>query len=323
MAIFETTMLFLGSIIGAGFATGAEIITFFGNWQIPVGLTATIVGIGIFGMITLEIFLFYPRAEQTMDKSSPKTSKTLHIGIVIIYLILYTAMTAGITQITNHWFCLISLFCSATFALSGIQKMTRLNTIIVATIIVLIISTTLPRLANFIDTKAINWKHTMPTIYWAIMYAGLNCFMFPELIIANAKRHKRNTLLWAGLITAIFVTFLLTIILITIKTTHTETDPMPLLSAVPTPITTVIILLAILTSQYTALFAIIKRTQKIFPVTKNKPCVTTACICLIAFIASFYGFTHIIQHGYPLIGAFTCFYLLFAFWKQPWRVSHQ
>ena len=88
MAIFETTMLFLGSIIGAGFATGAEIITFFGNWQIPVGLTATIVGIGIFGMITLEIFLFYPRTEQTVDKSSPKTSKTLHIGIVIIYLII-------------------------------------------------------------------------------------------------------------------------------------------------------------------------------------------------------------------------------------------
>lgn len=323
MAIFEITMLFLGSIIGAGFATGAEIVTFFGNWQIPVWLTALIVGVGFFFIITLEIFLFYPQREQTMAKPNQKTSKTLHIGIIMIYLILYTAMTAGITQITNHWICLISLFCSAVFALLDIQKLTRLNTIIVAAIIVLIISTTLPHLASFIGTKAIKWNHIIPTIYWAILYAGLNCFMFPELIIANAKQHKRNTLFWAGLITAILVTCLLTMILITIKTTHTETNPMPLLSAVPTPITTVIILLAILTSQYTALFTIIKRTQKIFPTTKNKPLLQTACICLIAFIASLCGFTHIVQYGYPLIGAVTCFYLLVAFWKQSWRFSHQ
>lgn len=323
MAIFEITLLFLGSIIGAGFATGAEIVTFFGNWQIPVWLTALIVGVGIFFIITLEIFLFYPQREQTMAKPNQKTSKTLHIGIIMIYLTLYTAMTAGITQITNHWICLISLFCSAVFALLDIQKLTRLNTIIVAAIIVLIISTTLPHLASFIGTKATKWNHIIPTIYWAILYAGLNCFMFPELIIAHAKQYKRSTLFFAGLITAILITFLLSMILITIKTAHTENHPIPLLIAAPTPVTTAIILLAILTSQYTALFAIIKRAQKIFPVTKNKPCVTTACICLIALIASFCGFSHIIRYGYPLIGAITCFYLLIAFWQRSWQVSHQ
>ena len=318
MAIFEMTMLFLGSIIGAGFATGAEIITFFGKWQLSPWLIASIIGIAIFLMITLEIVLFYP------TKTSPapiKPNKKLYIGIVMIYLILFTAMTAGITQITNPIICLISLIFSAIIALLGTQKLTHFNRLIVPIIIVLIITTALPHTSSMPTPPQSN-QHLIPTLFWAMLYAGLNCFMFPEFIIANATHVKRRDLFWAGLLTAGLVTVLAGLILSTIQATQTTTEPIPLLSAAPTPITVLVILLAILTSQYTTLFAITERLGQIIPSTKNKPLMTVACVCLIALIGSLCGFTHIIQYGYPLIGALTCFYLLFSFLQRFWQVSH-
>lgn len=318
MAIFEITMLFLGSIIGAGFATGAEIVTFFGNWQLPVWIIAIIVGTSIFFMIALEIFLFHSKNNNIVP---PTTCKTLYIGIVMIYLILFTAMTAGITQITNQTTCIITLIFSALVTHTGIHKLARFNVLVVATIITLIISTALPHLSTT-AISTIRWQHLTPTFFWAILYAGLNCFMFPELIKAYHK-HKRKTLLIAGLFTAVSVTVLLGLILTTIQSTHSTTATIPLLAAAPTPTTLIIILLAILTSQYTALFAIKERLGTIIPITKNKPLLTTVCICLIALLASLCGFTRIIKYGYPLIGAFTCFYLLFSFWKRFWQASHQ
>ena len=320
MAIFEITMLFLGSIIGAGFATGAEIVTFFNKWQIPIWLIAVIVGACIYLLITLDILLFYPKPTFNI-KTKSLNNKPLHIVIIMIYLILFTAMTAGIAQITNSIICSISLVFSATITLLGIQKLSRFNIVIVATIIILIISTAVPYAKPITPTP--NWQHITPVTFWAILYAGLNCFMFPELIKAYSKTQKRKTLLTAGFITATLVAILFYLIFTTLKSKNATTAMIPLLTAVPTTTTFIIILLAVLTSQYTALFAIVERLNIINPKTKNRPLVTAVCLCLIAFLGSFSGFTRIIQYGYPLIGAFTCFYLLFSFLQQSWQVSRR
>ncbi len=316
--MIEITLLFLGSIIGAGFATGAEIVTFFGAWQLPTWLIAVIVGLCIFGMITLEIVLFYPSSN---DKASHKTPKFLHLGIVMIYLTLFTAMTAGIMQITNFYICLIALLFSAIITLFGIERLSKCNVLIVSAIIVLIISTALPHLSITIQTTY-QWQHIIPALFWAVLYAGLNCFMFPELIKAIAPNKPRHTLVWAGLLTAICVTILLGLILSTIKATNTTQASIPLLAAAPNNITMLIILLAILTSQYTTLFAITKRLQLIIPTSKEKPRTTVVLVCLIALIGSFCGFNRIIQYGYPAIGALTCFYLLFSFWQRFSSQAH-
>ena len=60
MKIFEITLLFLGSVIGAGFATGAEIITFFGELRLPTWIIAIVIGLTMFAIITLEVLLNYP-----------------------------------------------------------------------------------------------------------------------------------------------------------------------------------------------------------------------------------------------------------------------
>gem|GEM_PF-1110676 len=327
MAIFEIAFLFLGSIIGAGFATGAEIVAFFGQFRLPVWCIASIVGLTMFLVITLEIFLFYPKTQinseqQITSKEIKKNIKStifLDVVFVMIYQILFTAMTAGIIQITNIVTCVFFLNISIITVLFGFQKLSRLNTYIVLITIVLIISTALPHLPQFHPVPNYHWNNFYPTVFWALLYAGLNCFIFPELIIASARTHRRHTLLISGAITALSVTILVGLILTTIKHTKTVSAVIPLLSAIPHPVTTIIILLAIFTSQYSSLFAILQRTQRLFPQTRKKPLFVALIICSLAFIGSFCGFQQIIEFGYPIIGAFTCFYLLFSFLQQVWH----
>ena len=325
MATLEITLLFLGSIIGAGFATGAEIVTFFGHLQLPVWWLATIVGVFLFIIISLEIFLVYPnfktsnyqQANNNILKiqnsvKATKSAKNLDIVFVMIYQILFTAMTAGIIQIANIWACLISLILSIYIALFGFKLLSRFNSYIVALIIILIVSTAIPHLHPELHPQFDN-NQIPASAFQAIIYAGLNCFMFPELITATAQDHTRKTLLHASAITALFVTILIYLILSIITATNTQNAPIPLLAAAPTPITTIVILLAILTSQYTALFAIMHRIQKLVPNTTKKPLTVAILICCLALIGSFCGFNQIIKFGYPLICAFTCFYLLISF----------
>lgn len=321
MAILEITMLFLGSIIGAGFATGAELMTFFGKFHLPICFIALIVGGTMFFMITFEILLFYPQKQQTQSPNHHKKYKIfLDVVIVMIYLILFTAMTAGIAKITNPIICLISLVISTTVVLFGINHLSRFNLYVMIIIITLIITTALPHLPTKSTTAKSIWIYTPQLTLWALLYAGLNCFMFPELIHASAQKHKRHTLLFAGLFTAFLVTVLIALIIATIYDTNTQDASIPLLAAAPNYITTIIILLAILTSQYTTLFATFQRIQKIIPKTQSKPLLTTTCICLFALLGSLLGFNRIIQFGYPIIGAITCFYLLFSFLTKLWRL---
>ncbi len=315
--MIEVVMLFLGSVIGAGFATGAEIITFFGKFELPIWCISLIIGLTMFVVITLQVLLNYPSTnKQTQIKTTNKLfSKISDVFFILIYFILFTAMTAGINSLMNIGMTITSLVISFIIVLFGFQHLSRFNTYIVAIIIVLIISTALPHI--FIQPKILtNWQHIPTSFIWAFLYAGLNCFVFPELIQAAAKRHKRHTILSAGFFTSLIITILVEFILTTIKNTHTQNASIPLLTASPNFITVIVILFAILTSQYTALFAINQRLANLLPKKKFRPPFRIAGICILTFFCSFLGFNTIINFAYPLIGAFTCVFLLFSCLKS-------
>lgn len=319
MKIIEVTLLFLGSVIGAGFATGAEIITFFGHLRLPIWCIALITGITMFAIIALEIFIYYPRNKQATTQNSKKpnlTSKFSDIITLLIYFILFTAMTAGVTSVTNPYVAVISLIVSTFIVFFGFNKLSRINSWLVFVIIFLIITTAIPHLLNYNILQVSQWAHLPNGIFWGFLYAGLNCFMFPELIKAAAKQKKRKTLFWAGGLTAFLIMILVGLILTIIKNCQVTSATIPLLAAAPTPITMIIILLAILTSQYTALFAIMERSSKLFPAMKNRPLTKAIGICLCTLFTSFLGFSQIINFAYPLIGIFTCFFLLISWLKS-------
>ena len=327
--VFEITLLFLGSVIGAGFATGAEIITFFGRLNLPVWCIAIIVSLTMFGIIALEITLYYPKTNprELIIVSQKKNlfNQASDFCSILIYFILFTAMTAGVTAISNSTLTIISLILSIVIVFFGFEKLSKLNILLVLIIIILIISTALPwiSVSNLVNKNTITWVHIPKGVFSAFLYAGLNCFMFPELIKAVGKKHTKKTLISAAILTALILMILVGLILTTIQNAQTTMATIPLLAAAPNIITIIIILLAILTSQYTALFAISHRcqNQQTPNVKKNRPLIKMIGICAIAYAISFCGFNKIINFAYPLIGAFTCFFLIFSWLRS--QLQHE
>ncbi len=321
MKMLEITLLFLGSVIGAGFATGAEIITFFGKLNLPVWCIACLVGLTMFAIITLEIVLYYPKinTQQNFKPSQKKNwfNQITNLCSILIYFALFTAMTAAVTAITNSVLALISLILSLVIVLFGFDKLSKLNTFLVLIIIVLIVTTALPWIGKVRYTvNTHNWLHFPHGIISAFLYAGLNCFMFPELIKAAGRKQSKKTLFGAAILSVGILTILVGLILMTIQKAQTTTASIPLLAAAPNAITITIIFLAILTSQYTALFALTQRCRK----SNELGSLKMIGICIIAFAISFCGFNEIINFVYPLIGAFTCFFLIFSWLRM--RLQH-
>ncbi len=316
MAVFTMTMLFIGTIIGAGFATGAEIVTFFGNLRLPLWLIALLVGLTTFALIALSIALNHP---------TPRTiCRPLNYLFVVLYFIVFTAMTAGVTQLAGVWMSLLSLIIACLVVQFGFDKMARFNTLVVISIVIVLFGVCFRAL--FIPVRPfVDYGDLPKGVMWAILYAGLNCMMLPELVAAAAPQHSKRTLYLAGLITATLIGLFVLLILHTVTVTETADVALPLLASSHHPATFAVILLAMLTSQYAALFAIIQKVNAIIPSVTKKPRTVLVSISGLAFISSFFGFNQILQWGYPVIGAIiSCF--LFLSWLISWgqrRLSRQ
>ncbi len=310
MGVLTMTMLFIGTIIGAGFATGAEIVTFFGGLGLPLWLIALLVGVAMFALIALSIHCGYT--------GTHRQHPLLNYAFIGLYFIMFTAMTAGVTQLAGVGGSLLSLIVAGMVVCFGFERLTRFNTLVVISIIIVLFGVCFRSLVIPLDP--ITTYHAIPQgILWATLYAGLNCMMLPELVAAAAPRYRKRTLYTAGLVTAVIIAVLVYLILKTIVITDTADAALPLLACSHHPATFIVILLAMLTSQYAALFAIVQKVQIALPKTKQKTRTVLLGISGLAFIASFCGFNHIVQWGYPLIGVLVSCFLFFSWLLAWWR----
>lgn len=283
-------------------------MTFFGQLALPTWLIALLVGSAMLVVIILTIHL------QFMATTPP--NKIWSMILISLYWIIFTTMTAGITQIAGSFISVITLILSGVIVLFGLDKLQRLNNIIVLTIIIMLVVICLPHQTA---TPTTTFYTQIPAgLGWAFLYAGLNCLTFSELVKAAAQHCSRRTLYGAGVITASLITALVFLILTAIRQTGTQNAAMPLLAIANHPLTMVLIILAILTSQYAALFAMVQKTTNLTKRSIFNPQTWVILYGATAFAGSFFGFSQILNIGYRIIGAVICFSLLFS-WLRSWR----
>jgi uncharacterized membrane protein YkvI len=156
--------------------------------------------------------------------------------------------------------------------------------------------------------------------------------MLDEIIkVANQKTAKRNVI-FAVIIAAAIISAFVYLILNAVTATNTQNVPMPFYFISHNSVTFVIIILAILTSQFSALFAITQKMENFNPHRfgntqkmdksqqidrnytdkrrKKAAVITTASL---AFICSFIGFSKLIETFYPIIGLIFLIYLPLSF----------
>jgi uncharacterized membrane protein YkvI len=123
--------------------------------------------------------------------------------------------------------------------------------------------------------------------------------MLDKIIAAARSNVSRRKLYLSALLSSVIISAFAYLILHSIRVRNAENFAVPLLYISNTPVTFVMILLAILTSQYSALFSVV---STIAPKQKNKKLFVWGA-ALLSFGCSFLGFTKLVGIGYPIIGA--------------------
>jgi uncharacterized membrane protein YkvI len=314
--IIDISLLIVGAVIGAGFATGAEIAAFFGNIPLPAPLLALFIFITHSSLISAIIFL-RQKGTGGDDKYSKNERDRTGVGIKIftlcLYFVLFTAMTAGIREIANYFICIISLAVSVIVVQCGFDKMAKFNTAIVVAIVVLLPTICLPYLGlnthpkTTIDTPI----NIIRAIIAALLYGALNCCMLDKIIDGCKNKTPAKKLYLSAVLSAVIISAFAYLILTAIRTNNAENFAVPLLSVSNNAVTFIVILLAILTSQYSALYAILSIFAELKPKTKNKN-TPVIIVILLAFGCSFLGFSKLVGIFYPIIGLIIFLFLIFS-----------
>lgn len=338
--VFKIVFVIIGTLIGAGFASGQEIYVFFFSYGIKgfIGIIISSVGMGVLIYKTLGIINKYNinSYKDLLDIliKNKKENKyfnfknIINLIINIFILVTFFIMIAGFGAYFEQQFGINSLVGSSILAilnfvifLTSVKGVIKANELLVPMLIVFlviigfinIIDINIVKLGNYImRTNQSNY------ILSAIIYASYNSILLiPVLITLKKYINTKKQILFISLIGTIIVILLATIIfliLIRVDVDITKLE-MPAVYVVSNifKFLEIIYGFIILGSIFTTSISL--GTSFLQNVSKNKKSYTqiAAIMCITSVLISKIGFSNLINLLYPIFG-----YLGLI---QIWRIS--
>lgn len=338
--VFKIVFVIIGTLIGAGFASGQEIYVFFFSYGIKgfIGIIISSVGMGVLIYKTLGIINKYNinSYKDLLDIliKNKKENKyfnfknIINLIINIFILVTFFIMIAGFGAYFEQQFGINSLVGSSILAilnfvifLTSVKGVIKANELLVPMLIVFlviigfinIIDINIVKLGNYIiRTNQSNY------ILSAIIYASYNSILLiPVLITLKKYINTKKQILFISLISTIIVILLATIIfliLIRVDVDITKLE-MPAVYVVSNifKFLEIIYGFIILGSIFTTSISL--GTSFLQNVSKNKKSYTqiATVMCITSVLISKIGFSNLINLLYPIFG-----YLGLI---QIWRIS--
>ncbi|MCK9574886.1 MAG: GerAB/ArcD/ProY family transporter [Clostridia bacterium] len=221
---------FVGTIIGAGFASGREIVRFFGNygyWSLLLILFAGFL-FGYFTYVMLD--LGRKRKEQNITEIT-KSAFGKHFALVdflmlFAYLIGIAAMLSAAESLSliifpnfpSFIFSIITGLLSIFVVVGGIERLSKVNFILVPLIIVLMLFVCIryiiiSPIAELDFLPAINWLTPITAIFFAMLYVFMNMQIVSEIMIISGKKSFLKTPVLASILGALLVTICLAVVI--------------------------------------------------------------------------------------------------------------
>ena len=299
------TLLIISTIIGAGFATGAELASFFGSIAIPPIIISVIIGIFLLSIISVLIF-----CARTPGKHVKKVFAIVYFGIFIV-------MTAGLANLCGIYITIISLVFCIAIVCFGFDKLLLLNNYLISFVLVILISVCL---INYESSASYEPQIGITgSILSALLYAGMNCCLI-ELVIAKClQNNSPKKVFLASCVAVITICCLIWLILSAIKGIAAD---MPIISLSNNIITKAAVFFSILTSMYICLYNI----YLVFGVEKKKTLAkvtSLSILCSISFGFSFFGFLESLGVIYPILGGCMILYTLWLFFRFLFNLSRR
>ena len=302
----------LCTIIGAGFASGKEIYTFFSRFG-----ANGILGIVISVIFTAIIIYF---SSKVIVKNRIKNNEELvkkikgpsffyyiiNIFLLISFLVMFTGFCAYFKQEFKFPLFITSIVLSVLLYIiltKKIECIVKLNTIIAPLLIIIIMYVCIKCIVkNNIQLDKNN--NLVQSIIYALLYASCNSIvLIPILITVSKYIENYKNILKISIISAIIIGFLALIICMALqsKRLNIKNVDLPMLSIIDSKIEKyiygLVIETAIFTSAISAGYGILENVKS-----KNLK-IVTIIMCLCGILITRIGFGSLVEVLYPILGA--------------------
>ncbi len=322
------TFIYIGTIIGAGFATGKELTSFFAVFNkyglVYFALACLLISLSFLIILNLIKNSKAISYENFLKEMFGKMSSVVEIINIIFLFTLLSSMSAGASSIIKDAFnidyklCVIIFALIMYFSLSLKEKaVVYINSLLCPVLIVGSIFIGLYLIFSSKETFSISSK----AISASFLYASYNAISSISVLFSVKKLILKSNIMYSTilsfvlmLISGIFLLFVLIQNYDVIKLTD-----LPLIYIIGDesfikPIYKIVVFLAIYTTAIGNCFALENiTTQKIRKIkNKNKNLIRTVIIGL-TILFSFLGFSSIVEKVYPVFGLVGILELLYMY----------
>lgn len=329
--VFQIAFTYIGTIVGAGFATGREILQFFtqyGHWATITILLATVLFIWLGTKIMTISRKIGAKSYEDLNKHlfGERLGGSISLVMLVILLGVNSIMLAGAGSVfmenlnMNYQTGLILTMVGTFFILrKGIQSIMYMNSIVVPMMLILsllIISQTAnaPGAMRFLTLTT---EHSLPSAWLApLLYTAFNLVMaMPVLVPLGSQTGSARAVKWGGVIGGLGVGFML------MSAHFAMSAQMPGITQFEIPmgniayqlgwfVQTVYIILIFLEIFSTFVADVYGITLQLQQRTSLSPQTITIGIMLICYFFSQFGFSSLLSVLYPLFGLICLFWVL-------------
>lgn len=329
---FQIAVVFIGTIVGAGLASGKEITEFFTIFGAKSFIFIPLCGAFyiIIGSILAKIGYTYKlnSYSDAIKKISPNILGKLTGVITTLYLISSASIIlAGSGAIMNQFFSIpkiigsiIMLIVAYIFLLRGTNGLIEVNSLIVPlllTSITLIVILYFAFFKDQISLQNIVLCHPQKNgvLISTILYSGYNVLCCSGVIIPLSNETNNHKIMKRGIILgSIFLTLLCLMInlLLTINTPYIYEYEIPLLyvahrfGPIIQAILVIVILLEMFSTEVSDVYSISKTLEQSFNIKFKKG---IFIILFTALLISQIGFTNLITTLYPIFGLLSLIFI--------------
>lgn len=313
----------VGTIIGAGYASGREIVTFFTRYgYLSIALTILC---GAIYYITSKLFLessiiIKPKNFSDVGKFFFKKNAGIFNAILIVcFMVVVAGMLAGANSLgvilfenySGHSLSIITALVCVVVSVGGIKAISKLNFIIVPIMIVFLLITSFLTFSNFkINTQitfdALSTHQYFMGIGSSILYVSLNMLLTGLIMLEIGKNYTKKEIKHASILFSVIITVITLIInfVLIMSNFVIFNSELPLVALSFNfsfgygIIISIVVWLAILTSTVTTIYVIANYLKNYIKSYTLSLFVTV----IVSFVISIFGFANIVQYLYPIMG---------------------
>lgn len=319
--VLKVVFVIIGTIIGAGFASGKEIYLFFSIYGIygvlGIVLSSALMGVIIYKVFTIILEKGICTYDKLMNQINPnnKSREVIKIIITIFLLISFYIMVAGFSAyfsqelgIPNIIGTLIMLLLCYLIFMGNIERVIQVNTILIPILIIFIVLLASQNLEIWNQSQTYTTTASLGEgIYKAILYGSYNSILLIPILVSlkkyiATKKQAKIVAILSVIILAVLAISIYGLLLRSDLDIHSIELPMVYVAGIIAKgyqyLYGGIIVAAIYTSALSAGYGILENY-----VEKPKTYRRIAIImCLSAIFVSKLGFSNLINSLYPVFG---------------------